>query len=191
MTDTTALDIPGYKTGTWVLDPSHSEVTFSVRHMMISKVRGSFGDVSGELTVAEDFAASAVSVEIAVASVESGNEQRDGHLRSAEFFDAEQFPTMTFRSTEVRGAAEEFTLVGELTLHGVTRTVELEAELGGQDVDPFGTTRVGFEAKGEISRKDFGLTWNDATEAGGVLVSDKVKLEIGAAFVLPEADAQA
>ncbi len=178
-------------TGTWNLDPAHSDVDFVVRHAGISKVRGTFAAVEGVLVVAEDFNASSVEVTVDVASINTKNEGRDQHLRSGDFFDVEQFPTMTFRSTEVRGAAEEFTLVGELTLHGVTRTVELEAELGGQDVDPFGTTRVGFEAKGEISRKDFGLTWNAATEAGGVLVSDKVKLEIGAAFVLPEADAQA
>lgn len=173
-------------TGAWTLDPAHTDVDFVVRHAGISKVRGSFGDVSGELTVAEDFAASAVSVEIAVASVESGNEQRDGHLRSAEFFDAEQFPTMTFRSTSVTGTPESFTLAGDLTLHGVTRPVELQAELGGQAVDAFGATRVGFEARGELSRKEFGLTWNAALEAGGVLVSDTVKLEISAAFVLPQ-----
>ncbi|MEX3565289.1 YceI family protein [Micrococcus endophyticus] len=178
-------------TGTWNLDPAHSDVDFVVRHAGISKVRGTFAAVEGTLVVAEYFNASSVEVTVDVASINTKNEGRDQHLRSGDFFDVEQFPTMTFRSAEVRGAAEEFTLVGELTLHGVTRTVELEAEFGGQDVDPFGATRVGFEAKGEISRKDFGLTWNAATEAGGVLVSDKVKLEIGAAFVLPEADAQA
>lgn len=178
-------------TGTWNLDPAHSDVDFVVRHAGISKVRGTFAAVEGRLVVAEDFNSSTVEVTVDVASINTKNDGRDQHLRSADFFDVEQFPTMTFRSTEVRGDAEDFTLVGELTLHGVTRTVELEAELGGQDVDPFGATRVGFEAKGEISRKDYGLTWNAATEAGGVLVSDKVKLEIGAAFVLPQADAQA
>ncbi len=173
-------------TGTWNLDPAHTDVDFVVRHAGISKVRGSFGEVSGELTLAEDFTASTVAVEIAVDSIDSGNEQRDGHLRSADFFDVEQFPTMTFRSTSVSGSAESFTLAGELTLHGVTRPVELRAELGGQAVDAFGATRVGFEAEGELSRKEFGLTWNAALEAGGVLVSDSVKLEISAAFVLPQ-----
>ena len=178
-------------TGTWNLDAAHSDVDFVVRHAGISKVRGTFHAVEGQLAIAEQFTQSSVDVTVDVASISTKNEGRDGHLRSDEFFDVEQFPTMTFRSTEVRGEADEFTLVGELTLHGVTQTVELEAEFGGQDKDPFGVTRVGFEATGEISRKDFGLTWNAATEAGGVLVSDKVKLEIGAAFVLPEADAQA
>lgn len=178
-------------TGTWNLDPAHSDVDFVVRHAGISKVRGTFHAVEGQLVIAEQFTQSSVDVTVDVASISTKNEGRDAHLRSADFFDVEQFPTMTFRSTEVRGEPEEFTLVGELTLHGVTQTVELEAEFGGQDKDPFGATRVGFEATGEISRKDFGLTWNAATEAGGVLVSDKVKLEIGAAFVLPEADAQA
>ena len=176
--------------GTWNLDAAHSDVDFVVRHAGISKVRGSFHAVEGRLVIAEQFARSSVEVSVDVASINTKNEGRDGHLRSAEFFDVEQFPTMTFRSTEVRGDADEFTVVGELTLHGVTRTIELAAELGGQDKDVFGTTRVGFEATGEISRKDFGLTWNAATEAGGLMVSDKVKLEVGAAFVLPEADAQ-
>ena len=152
-------------TGTWNLDAAHSDVDFVVRHAGISKVRGTFHAVEGQLTIAEQFAQSSVDVTVDVASISTKN--------------------------EVRGEPEEFTLVGELTLHGVTQTVELEAEFGGQDKDPFGATRVGFEATGEISRKDFGLTWNAATEAGGLLVSDKVKLEIGAAFVLPEADAQA
>ena len=178
-------------TGTWNLDPAHSDVDFVVRHAGISKVRGTFHAVDGQLTAAEDFNQSAVEVTVDVTSISTKNDTRDQHLRSADFFDVEQFPTMTFRSTQVSGTPDEFTLVGELTLHGVTRTVELEGELGGQDKDAFGMTRVGFEAKGEISRKDFGLTWNAATEAGGIMVSDKVKLEIGAAFVLPEADAQA
>lgn len=173
-------------TGTWTLDPAHTDVDFVVRHAGISKVRGTFGDVSGELVLADDFTASSVEATIGVASIDSGNEQRDGHLRSADFFDVEQFPQMTFRSTGVTGTEESFTLSGELTLHGVKRSVELQAELGGQAVDAFGATRVGFEARGEISRKEFGLTWNAALEAGGVLVSDAVKLEISAAFVLPQ-----
>lgn len=177
--------------GTWTLDAAHSDVDFSVRHAGISKVRGTFDAVEGTLTLAEDFAASAVDVTIDVASISTKNDGRDEHLRGADFFDTAQFPTMTFRSTGIRGEAGEFTLAGELTLHGVTRPVELEAELGGQAVDAFGTTRVGFEAKGEISRKDFGLTWNAALEAGGVMVSDAVKLEIGAEFVQAEAGAQA
>lgn len=173
-------------TGTWNLDPAHTDVDFTVRHAGISTVRGTFGEVSGDLNLADDFTASTVAVEVAVASIDSGNEQRDGHLRSGDFFDVEQFPTMTFRSTGVTGTPESFTLAGELTLHGVTRPVELDAELGGQAVDAFGATRVGFEAKGKISRKEFGLTWNAALEAGGVLVSDAVKLEISVAFVLPQ-----
>ncbi|MDO5634270.1 MAG: YceI family protein [Micrococcus sp.] len=173
-------------TGTWTLDAAHSDVDFVVRHAGISKVRGTFQAVEGELTVAEDFTASTVNVTVDVSSVDTKNEQRDGHLRSEEFFDVANHPTMTFRSTAFRGDLESFVLVGELTLRGVTRTVELDAEFGGQAVDAFGVTRVGFEAKGEISRKDFGLTWNAALEAGGVLVSDTVKLELSAAFTLPQ-----
>ena len=170
--------------GTWTLDAAHSEVGFSVRHAGISKVRGTFQTVTGELQVAEDFAQSSTAVTVDMTSVDTKNADRDGHLKGEDFFDVENHPEMTFRSTEVRDVdGEEFVLVGDLTIRGTTRPVELTAELGGQAVDPFGTTRVGFEATGEISRKDFGLTWNAALEAGGVLVGDKVKIEIAAEFV--------
>lgn len=174
--------------GTWNLDASHSEVGFSVRHAGISKVRGSFTEFEATLTIGENLADSAVEATVQIASIATKDANRDAHLKSAEFFDAEQFPTMTFKSTGAKGDADEFILVGDLTIHGVTKQVEFETELGGQAVDAFGATRVGFFASTTISRKEFGITWNAALEAGGVLVSDKVKIEIDASFVLPTAE---
>ena len=174
--------------GTWNLDASHSEVGFSVRHAGISKVRGSFTEFDATLTIGESLADSSVEATVQIASVSTKDANRDAHLKSADFFDAEQFPTMTFKSTGTKGDADEFVLVGDLTIRGVTKQVELETELGGQAVDAFGATRVGFSASTTISRKEFGITWNAALEAGGVLVSDKVKIEIDASFVLPTAE---
>ena len=174
--------------GTWNLDASHSEVGFSVRHAGISKVRGSFTEFDATLTIGESLADSSVKATVQIASVSTKDANRDAHLKSADFFDAEQFPTMTFKSTGTKGDADEFVLVGDLTIRGVTKQVELETELGGQAVDAFGATRVGFSASTTISRKEFGITWNAALEAGGVLVSDKVKIEIDASFVLPTAE---
>ncbi|RBM01635.1 polyisoprenoid-binding protein [Glutamicibacter soli] len=174
--------------GTWNLDASHSEVGFSVRHAGISKVRGSFTEFDATLTIGESLADSSVEATVQIASVSTKDANRDAHLKSADFFDAEQFPTMTFKSTGTKGNADEFVLIGDLTIRGVTKQVELETELGGQAVDAFGATRVGFSASTTISRKEFGITWNAALEAGGVLVSDKVKIEIDASFVLPTAE---
>ncbi|ALQ29727.1 MULTISPECIES: YceI family protein [Micrococcaceae] len=174
--------------GTWNLDASHSEVGFSVRHAGISKVRGSFTEFDATLTIGESLADSSVEATVQIASVSTKDANRDAHLKSADFFDAEQFPTMTFKSTGTKGDADEFVLIGDLTIRGVTKQVELETELGGQAVDAFGATRVGFSASTTISRKEFGITWNAALEAGGVLVSDKVKIEIDASFVLPTAE---
>jgi len=174
--------------GTWNLDASHSEVGFSVRHAGISKVRGSFTEFDATLNIAETIAESSVEATIQIASVNTKDANRDGHLKSADFFDAEQFPTMTFKSTGIKGDADDLVVIGDLTIRGVTKEVELAAELGGQAVDAFGATRAGFFASTTISRKEFGITWNAALEAGGVLVSDKVKIEIDASFVLPTAE---
>ncbi len=171
--------------GTWNLDASHSEFGFSVCHAGISKVRGSFTEFDATLTVGETLADSSVVANVQIASVNTKDANRDGHLKSADFFDAEQFPAMTFKSTGIKGDSEEFVLVGELTVRGVSKEVEFDVELGGQAVDAFGATRAGFFASTTISRKEFGITWNAALEAGGVLVSDKVKIEIDASFVLP------
>ncbi|WP_127571574.1 YceI family protein [Georgenia faecalis] len=164
--------------GTYVIDGSHSEASFTVRHAGISKVRGKFDRFGGTITIAEDLSASAVDVTIESGSVNTGDANRDGHLRSADFWDAENKPTWTFRSTGVEGGGEEFTVHGDLTVNDVTRPVDLEVEYNGSTTDPFGVFRLGFSAKTEISRKDFGLTWNAALEAGGVLVGDKIKISL-------------
>ncbi|VXB96825.1 YceI family protein [Citricoccus sp. K5] len=183
--------------GTWNLDATHTDVDFTVRHAGISKVRGTFNAVEGSLVVADDATASNVNITIDANSVDTGQPDRDAHIKAADFFETEAHPNMTFVSTEVRAAGndpQEFTLVGNLTIKGVTNPVELKAEFGGQTVDAFGMTRAGFEAAGEISRKDFGITWNAPLQAaaGGVLVSDAVKIQIDASFVLPaEEGAQA
>ncbi|WP_431710317.1 YceI family protein [Glutamicibacter uratoxydans] len=184
----TAAATANLTAGTWNLDASHSEVGFTVRHAGISKVRGTFGEFDATLVVGETLTESTVTADIQLASVSTKDENRDGHLKSADFFDVETFPVMSFRSTGLQGEPGAFTLLGELTIKGVTKQVELDAEFGGQTVDPFGATRAGFSASTTISRKEFGITWNAALEAGGVLVSDKVKIEIDAAFVLPTAE---
>jgi polyisoprenoid-binding protein YceI len=185
MTQTfTETAIPGYVTGTWTIDPVHSEVGFSVRHMMVSKVRGRFTKFSGELVTADDPLASTVTAEIDLSSIDTGNEQRDGHVRSADFFDVENHPVMTYRSTGLRRDGGRYVLDGELTLRGVTRNVPLTVELNGFGPDPYGGTRAGFTATGEINRQDFGVTWNAALEHGGVVVSDKVALALEIEAVL-------
>lgn len=173
----------GLTQGTWNLDPAHTTASFTIRHAGISRVRGVFDEVEGSLVVGESYEDLRFSADIQVASVDTGNDGRDDHLRSPEFFDAAQFPVMTFRTTEV----SKGTLTGELTLHGETRPVELELEFEGTATDPFGVYRAGFSGSTKISRKDFGLTWNAALEAGGVMVSDDVKIAIEAEFVAPTA----
>lgn len=162
--------------GTYQIDASHSELGFTVRHTGIAKVRGRFTGVEGTFTVAEPFSDSRVDVTIDAASVSTGNEQRDAHLTSPDFWDAATRPTWSFVSTGVQGEGEEFTLLGDLTINGVTRPVELAVEYNGAANGPDGVLRTGFSATGEISRKDFGLTWNVALEGGGLLVGDNVKL---------------
>lgn len=164
--------------GTYQIDASHSELGFTVRHTGIAKVRGRFTGVEGTFTVAEPFSDSRVDVTIDAASVSTGNEQRDAHLTSPDFWDAATKPTWNFVSTGVQGEGEEFTLLGDLTINGVTRPVELAVEYNGAANGPDGVLRTGFSATGEISRKDFGLTWNVALEGGGLLVGDNVKLSL-------------
>ncbi|MGC5615240.1 YceI family protein [Georgenia sp. Z1491] len=175
--------------GTYTIEPSHSEVGFTVRHAGISKVRGQFTDFAGELVVAEDVAQSTANVTIQSGSVDTKDENRDNHLRSADFWDAENNPEWTFVSTSVDGDADEFTLNGDLTIKGVTQPVALAVEYNGAATDPFGQDRIGFSATTTISRKDFGLTWNAALETGGVLVSDKVNITIEVEAVPPAAQA--
>lgn len=173
--------------GNWTLDPSHSEANFTVRHAGISKVRGSFEDFTGNAVFTDNLENSVINAEVKAASVNTRNEGRDEHLRSADFFDVENHPVISFNSlrlTDVEG--NDFKLVGELTLRGVTKEVEFEGEFGGQAVDAFGVTRAGFEAETTISREEFGLKWNAALEAGGFLVSDKVKIQLDVSFTQDE-----
>ncbi len=176
-TTTTALPT-GLTTGTWAIDGSHTEAAFTVRHAGISKVRGTVAVSEGTITVGEDLAGTSVSVTLDPSAVSTGDANRDGHLKSGDFFDVEKFGQWTFVSTEIREAGSEYVIAGDLTIHGVTQPVELATEFNGTAVDPFGNTRAGFEATVTISRKDFGLTWNAALEAGGVLVSDKVVIAL-------------
>jgi polyisoprenoid-binding protein YceI len=170
--------------GTFGFDPSHSSVGFVVRHLMVSKVRGRFGAFSGTLTVAEDPTASSVEVTIDAASFDSGDAGRDEHVRSADFLDVATFPEVTFRSTSVTSrGSEHYDVAGELTIKGTTVPVVLDAELEGVVADPWGNQRAIFSARTEIDREDFGLTWNQALETGGVMVGKKVTIEIEAQAV--------
>jgi polyisoprenoid-binding protein YceI len=163
---------------TWQIDPKHSTVEFSVKHMMITTVRGRFANVTG--TIVEDSAdlsRSSVEVEIDVASIDTREEQRDGHLRSPDFFHAEQHPAITFKSTKViPGHGDHFQVEGNLTIRGTTRPVTLDVERGGTGTNPWGATVAGFSAETKINRKDFGLGWNVALDAGGVVVGDLVNI---------------
>lgn len=165
--------------GSWQIDPTHSHVEFAVRHLMISTVKGRFGDVSGTLQVnAADPAKSVVDVTIKAASIDTREPQRDTHLRSADFFDVERFPTLRFKSTRVSGEAEDLKVTGDLTIRDVTREVTLTVTPEGQGKDPWGGERAGYSAKGKINRTEFGLTWNQVLEAGGVVVGDEIKISI-------------
>ncbi|MGO3505138.1 MAG: YceI family protein [Brachybacterium tyrofermentans] len=169
--------------GTWTLDASHTSASFTVRHAGISKARGQFTDVDGVLEVGEGGQNLSFRTTLKTASVNTSNADRDNHLRSGDFFDAETFPEITFVSTEVKGD----TLVGDLTIRDTTKQVELDFAYEGSATDPFGIYRAGFTGETKISRKDFGLTWNAALEAGGVLVADDVKISIEAEFTAPTA----
>lgn len=175
VTPTTVSDL----TGTWTLDASHTRVGFVARHAMVTKVRGAFNDFEGTAVVdGSDLGASNVTVTIQAASIDTRNEQRDGHLRSNDFLAMDEYPTITFVSTDVRGTgATSFDLVGDLTIKGVTQSVTIPFQFEGAATDPFGNLRAGFEGSVTINRKDFGITWNAALETGGVLVSEKIKLE--------------
>ena len=173
--------------GTWTIDSAHTTAGFTARHLMITKVRGRFAGVSGTVTVPESRTDAHVEATIDMASVDTGDAGRDEHLRSADFFDVAQHPTMSFASTGVKVDGGDITLLGDLTIKGVTRPVELDLEFDGVGGDPWGGTRAGFTAEGEINRRDWGLEWNVALESGGVLVSEKVKLHLDVQLVQSEA----
>jgi polyisoprenoid-binding protein YceI len=177
----------------WNIDPSHSGVHFTVRHMVISKVRGSFDRWQGSVDFdAANPAASKVSVRIEAASINTREEKRDQHLRSPDFFDVEKFPALTFESTKVEKLGDaEYRVTGDLTIHGVTRSVTLATEALGGGKDPWGNERLGFAATTTINRKDFGLNWNQVLEAGGVLVGEKIEIALDIQAVKAQAGSQA
>jgi len=180
----TAETIPGYVAGTWVLDPTHSEVSFSVRHLAISKVRGTFEKFDVTVVTAENPADSTVSASVEIASVNTNQKDRDAHLKTSDFFLAEEFPTMDFVSTGISKDGDDFLLEGNLTLRGVTKPVTLKAEFGGIITDGYGQVKAGASATTKINRKDFGVNWNAALEGGGFTLGDDVTISIEAQVVL-------
>ena len=173
-TDGTTVPAPG----TYQIDPSHSSADFQVRHLGLSKVRGGFGDFAGTVTIADDPTESSVVVDLEAASFSTGAEDRDAHVKSADFLDVETYPQLTFRSTAVRQSGDDWKVDGELTIKDVTRPVTLDVEFEGAGQDPWGNGRIAFSATTEIDREDFGITWNQALETGGVLVGKVVKIII-------------
>lgn len=170
--------------GVYELDTSHSSIAFSVRHLMVSKTKGRFTDFAATVTIAEEPVDSSVVVEIQAASVDTRDETRDGHLTSPDFFDVENHPTITYRSTKVTPAGSDWLVEGDLTVRGTTVSVPLKVSFEGGAVDPWGNARIGFEAHTELDREAFGLTWNQALETGGVLVGKAVKIDIEAEAIL-------
>lgn len=162
----------------WTIDPAHSEIQFKVKHLMVSTLTGSFGTFEGTAeTNGDDFEGAHVTFSADVSSINTGNQQRDEHLQSSEFFEAAEYPTLSFDSTSMtRSGDDTYTLAGNLTMHGVTNPVTLTAEYGGQVQDMYGQTKVGFEVSGKLNRKDYGLMWSAVTEGGGIVVSDEVRL---------------
>ncbi|BDE05561.1 polyisoprenoid-binding protein [Vulcanimicrobium alpinum] len=170
---------------TYAIDAAHSTAEFVVRHLVISKVRGRFGKVAGTIHVPDGSEVPTdVTAEIDATTIDTREEQRDGHLKSADFLHVDQHPTITFKSTNIAGSGSSFTIVGDLTIRGVTKSVELDAQFDGRGKDPWGGSRIAFSAETKINRKDFGLNWNQALETGGVMVSDEVRIELNVQAVL-------
>ncbi len=172
-------------TSTWNIDASHSSIHFIARHMIITKVRGAFKAFSGTIALDEgDMTKSSVQVEIEAASIDTAEPKRDGHLKSADFFDVEKYPSLTFKSKSIQKSGNAYEVVGDLSIHGVTKEVTLHSLFEGRGKDPWGGERVAFAAKTSVNREDFGLTWNQVLEAGGVLVSSKIEIELEIQAVL-------
>lgn len=180
----TSTQIPGYLAGTWDIDASHSTVGFSVRHMMVSKVRGYFTTFEGVLVTAQDPADSTVEATIDMDSIDTRQEQRDAHIKSADFFDTGNHTVMTFRSTAIKAKGDDWTVEGDLTIKGITKPTTLELELNGFGPDAYGGTRAGFSAKTDISRKEFGVDIDMPMDGGGVVVGDKISVELEIEAVL-------
>jgi polyisoprenoid-binding protein YceI len=176
-----ALPLPD---GTWTIDPSHTEVAFSVRHLGVSKVRGRFTGVEGKLAIGDGLADTRLDVSVDLSTVDTGSADRDAHLRSSDFFNTDTHPTMTFTSTTIRGSGEEYVLDGDLTVNGITKPLSLEVEFNGVVTNPFTQgQQAGFSAKGKLNRKDFGIEWNMPLNGGGLLVGDKVDISIEAEVI--------
>jgi polyisoprenoid-binding protein YceI len=181
---TAATQIPGYIAGTWDIDQVHSDVSFSVRHMMVSKVKGRIAQFGGTIVTGETFETSTVNATLDASSIDTNNEQRDGHIKSADFFETEKFPEWTFASSAIKADGVEFELSGDLTIKGVTKPVTLNLEIGGFGPDPYGGTRAGFTATTSINRSDFGVDIAIPMDGGGVVVGEKVQLTLEIEAVL-------
>lgn len=183
---TTATTNPTVETGTWTLDPNHTRIEFVAKHLMVTKVRGGFGAYDANVEIADDLTDSSIEVNIDAASITTGASDRDGHLRSADFFDVENHPKLTFKSTEITGADDTWRITGDLTILDVTRPITLDATFEGVATDPWGNDHVGFSASAKLVREDWGLTWNAALEGGGWLVSKDVDIEIEGQLIRPQ-----
>jgi polyisoprenoid-binding protein YceI len=182
-TNTSTSTSTSIAAGTWTLDPTHTRIGFVARHMMVTKVRGSFRDFSAEVEIAEDPLASQLRAEVQMASIDTGNADRDGHLRTNDFFDVEQHPTMQLVASGFESSGDSYVMHADLTIKGVTNPVDFELELDGVGQDPWGGTRAGFTATATINRKDWGIEWNAPLETGGVLVGEKVRIELDVQLV--------
>ncbi len=183
-TPATTLGLP---TGKWSIDPSHSSVEFIVRHLMVSKVRGSFKTFTAEVTIAENIEDSTVTATIDADSITTRDDNRDTHLRTADFFEVEKYPQITFTSTSLTKKGDDWALVGDLTIRDTTHPIELNLEFNGTQQDPYGNLRAGISAAGALSREKWGLGWNAALETGGVMVGDKVNLDLEIEMIAPAA----
>lgn len=177
-TSTSASALAGLTPGIWTVDPGHSNITFSARHLMVAKVRGRFGAFTGTITVAADPLQSTVDAVVETASISTGDEGRDAHLCGDDFFDVAQFPEMTLTTVGIDADGDDFVLHSLLTIKGVTKPVDFQLDFDGVATDPWGNTKAGFTAEAEINRKDWGLQWNVALESGGMLVGEKIKLQL-------------
>jgi polyisoprenoid-binding protein YceI len=182
----TTVEVPGYVAGKWTIDPVHSDVAFSVRHMMVSKVRGHFTRVEGEIVLGDDPLDSSATAHIDLTSIDTNDPQRDDDLRSANFFEVETHPDMVYRTTAVRRAGDGILVDGELTLHEITRPVQLKVEVNGFAKDPYGNTRAGFSATTEIDRTDFGIRTNMPMDGGGVVIGEKISVVIEVEAILQQ-----
>lgn len=171
-------DLSRLTPGAWNIDPSHSTIGFTARHLMITKVHGTFKTFSGVVNIAADPLKSTVEATVDMASVHTGDENRDGHLRTGDFFEVDKYPTMTLRSTGISGSGGDYTMTADLTIKGVTKPVTFELEFEGVSKDPWGNTKAGFSASTEINRKDWGIEWNAVLETGGVALGEKVKINL-------------